>query len=54
MRTSPRFSIRRLYPMIWFIDNNFSRNIGCKSVLEERFYELHRESIEKAAGICLA
>jgi radical SAM superfamily enzyme YgiQ (UPF0313 family) len=27
IRTSPRFSIRRLYPMIWFIDNNFSNNL---------------------------
>lgn len=27
IRTSPRFSLRRLYPMIWFIDNNFSNNV---------------------------
>lgn len=26
--TSPRFSIRRLYPIVWFIDNNFSNNLG--------------------------
>ncbi len=27
IRTSPRFSARRLYPMVWFIDNNFSNNL---------------------------
>ena len=26
IRTSPQFSIPRLYPMVWFIDNNFSNN----------------------------
>ncbi len=25
--SSPRFSLRRLWPMVWFIDNNFSNNL---------------------------
>jgi len=27
IRSSPRFSLRRLYSMVWFIDNNFSNNL---------------------------
>jgi len=26
IRTSPRFSLRRNYPIIWFVDNNFTNN----------------------------
>ncbi len=41
IRSSARFSIRRLYPMIWFIDNNFSNNLPhlrevCRILREDR------------------
>lgn len=47
IRTSPRFSLRRNYPIIWFVDNNFTNN---QEHLERLCKYLGKERSIKAWG----
>ncbi len=47
IRTSPRFSFRRNYPIIWFVDNNFTNN---PEHLERLCNYLRKERSIKAWG----
>ena len=47
IRTSPRFSLRRNYPIIWFVDNNFTNN---PDHLEKLCNYLRKERSIKAWG----
>lgn len=47
IRTSPRFSLRRNYPIIWFVDNNFTNN---QEHLERLCKYLRKEPSIKAWG----
>jgi hypothetical protein len=45
IESSPRFSMRRLFPIVWFIDNNFSNNLThmrevCRLMREDKRVKL--------------